>query len=275
MALVSVDWLSEHLGDPDVVVADVRWALGRPGRPDYGQGHIPGAQFVDLDRELAAPPGARGRHPLPSMQQLGALFARLGVTQATTVVAYDDAGGAIAARLWWLMRWVGYDRGRILDGGFAAWKKRGLSLETAERRRPAVTAPALSSRPGMVVDADEVERLRQHPTTLLLDARSRPRYLGDEEPVDARPGHIPGAVSAPYAGNLAGDGSFLAPEALARRFDAIGSGEPIISYCGSGVTACHNILALALVGREALLYPGSWSEWAGDATRPAATGSGD
>jgi thiosulfate/3-mercaptopyruvate sulfurtransferase len=274
--LVSTSWLAEHLDDPAVVLCDVRWYLkGKVGRDEYQRGHIPGAQFVDLDRDLSAPgQGGPGRHPLPSAEQLAQALARLGVTRESIVVGYDDAGGAIAARLWWLLDYVGHPGGRVLDGGIDAWIAEGRPLETAIASRPPAAALALAPRPGRVVDANAVERLR-HAGAVLLDARARERYQGAVEPVDARAGHIPGAKNAPHAQNLDATGRFLPPAELRQRYGALGAldAETVVAYCGSGVTACHAILALTRLGKEdALLYEGSWSDWARDPARPAATG---
>jgi thiosulfate/3-mercaptopyruvate sulfurtransferase len=277
--LVSVAWLAEHLDDPGVVVADVRWYLQGPrGADAYAAGHLPGAAFVDLDAELASPPGPDrpGRHPLPSAAQISALLARLGAGQDTVVVGYDDAGGGIAARLWWLLRFFGHGGGRVLDGGIQAWRASGLPLETAVRARGAAPPLALAPRPGMVVDKVQVAALARRPDAVVLDARAAERFEGRSEPVDARPGHVPGARSAPFGENLvAPGGTFRAPEELTRRYGALGvsSGKTVVAYCGSGVTACHDLLALALAGRDdALLYEGSWSDWARDPSLPAALG---
>lgn len=277
--LVDVAWLADHLEDPRVRVVDVRWYLsGKRGAEEYQRGHLPGAVFVDLDRELAASPDAGpGRHPLPSAADFAQVLARIGVTRDSIVVAYDDAGGAIAARLWWLLRWFGHEGGRVLDGGLAAWTAAGHALSTEV---PALApAPRLELVPGGagVVDKATVDRLRVAPGAVILDARARERFEGQSEPVDARPGHIPGARSAPFIENLvAPGGAFLAASALAERYRALGAlqAEQVVCYCGSGVTACHDLLALAIAGREdALLYEGSWSDWARDATLPAALGS--
>jgi thiosulfate/3-mercaptopyruvate sulfurtransferase len=275
---VSAEWLSAHLDDPTVRIADVRWYLGaKRGADEYARGHLPGAVFVDLDRDLARPPQrGPGRHPLPSTDDFADFLARIGVDRHTTVVAYDDAGGAIAARLWWLLRYFGHGGGKVLDGGLGAYLALGLSLST---ELPVIApAPRLTLTPGGagVVDKRAVAQLRGDARALLLDARARERFEGQSEPIDARPGHIPGARSAPFTGNpRAPGGPLLPPEQLTERFRALGAfeAEQVICYCGSGVTACHDILALHLAGREdTLLYEGSWSEWAADLTLPAETG---
>jgi thiosulfate/3-mercaptopyruvate sulfurtransferase len=278
--LVTAQWLLDHAGDPGVRVLDARWYLGgKRGRDEYDAGHIPGAVFVDLDRDLAAPPGTGpGRHPLPPAAAFAEVLARAGVTATTRVVAYDDAGGAIAARVWWLLRHFGLPIGAVLDGGIRAWTAAGGHLSN---EAPAIVpaAPlALVARADDVADKRAVDRLRGSADAVILDARAAPRFEGRSEPVDARAGHIPGAVSMPFAGNLAApEGRFLERGALERRYDAAGArrSATVVCYCGSGVTACHDLLALALVGREdALLYEGSWSDWAADETLPAAVGPG-
>jgi thiosulfate/3-mercaptopyruvate sulfurtransferase len=287
--LVDADWLGAHLDDARVVVCDVRWYLAGPrtGRQAYLEGHIPGARFVDLDTELAGParPGRGGRHPLPEPEAFAAVLARLGVTEASLVVAYDDQGGAYAARLWWLLRYFGLEGGRVLDGGLGAWSAHGGGL-TTEVPPTCLARPPLELRAaaGMVAERAEIERLvvareRGAPSeAVLLDARAPARFSGESEPVDARAGHVPGATNAPWADNLGADGRFLAPAALAARYRALGVDETraVVCYCGSGVTACHDLLALTLAGADPSklrLYPGSWSEWAAHASLPVATTS--
>jgi thiosulfate/3-mercaptopyruvate sulfurtransferase len=277
--LVSVSWLAAHLDDPGVVVCDVRWYLqGARGADAYAAGHLPGAIFVDLDTELSSPrgPGRPGRHPLPSADQISALLARLGAGKDTLLVAYDDAGGGIAARLWWLLRYLGHGGGRVLDGGIQAWTAASHPLETAVRPRRPAPPLALAPRPAMVVDKRRVATLAARPDAVVLDARAAERFEGKTETVDARPGHVPGARNAPFAENLVAPGGVFRPsEDLARRYAALGAtpGKTVVAYCGSGVTACHDLLALALAGREdALLYEGSWSDWAADPSLPAAMG---
>jgi thiosulfate/3-mercaptopyruvate sulfurtransferase len=257
---------------PGSVLLDVRWALGDPhGHAHYLAGHLPGAVFVDLDAELAAPPSpVAGRHPLPAIADLQAAARRWGVRASSPVVVYDDAGGLAAARAWWLLRWAGSGSVHLLDGGLAAWRAAGLPLETGtvdpEPGDVVLTAGGLP-----VVDADGAARLARE--GVLLDARAGERYRGETEPIDPRAGHIPGAVSAPTGANLAPDGRFLPAEALRARFTALGVSDtrPVGAYCGSGVTAAHEIAALEIAGFPAVaLYPGSWSQWSSDETRPAA-----
>jgi thiosulfate/3-mercaptopyruvate sulfurtransferase len=277
--LVDVAWLAAHAGDPRVRICDVRWYLaGKRGADEYARGHIPGAVFVDVDRDLASPPDqGPGRHPLPDADHFAAVLARLGVRADTLVIAYDDAGGAIAARLWWLLRYFGHGGGRVLDGGIAAWIAAGNALSTdVPAIDPAPPLALVAGRGARAIDKREIDRLRSDPRALVLDARARDRYEGRSEPIDARPGHIPGARSAPFAENLASPGGPLAPAAdLERRYRDLGAFDAaeVAVYCGSGVTACHDLLALAIAGREdALLYEGSWSDWARDASLPAAIG---
>lgn len=278
--LVDVAWLASHLEDSTVRVADVRWYLsGKHGPDEYARGHIPGAVYLNLDRDLAAFPAAGpGRHPLPSATEFARVLSRVGITRETTVIAYDDAGGSIAARLWWLLRYFGHGGGRVLDGGITAWTAHGHALSTDT---PVIApAPLLELSPGgaAVVDKATVDRLRAEPGTVILDARARPRFEGQSEPIDARPGHIPGARSAPFIENLTSpSGSMQPPDALAERYRALDalSATRVVCYCGSGVTACHDLLALAILGRDdAELYEGSWSDWARDPSLPAATGPG-
>jgi thiosulfate/3-mercaptopyruvate sulfurtransferase len=256
------------------VLLDVRWALGDPhGRAHYLDGHLPGAVFVDLETDLADPPSpAVGRHPLPSLQRLQASARRWGIRAADQVVVYDASGGLAAARAWWLLRWGGLSDVRLLDGGLDAWVRTGGPLTTGD----VVPEPGdvtLSGGGMPVLSVDDAAAL---PTTggLLLDARAGERYRGEVEPIDPRAGHVPGAVSAPTTENLSTDGTFRAPEELAARFGALGAapGTPVGVYCGSGVTAAHEIAALAEAGIEAALWPGSWSQWSNDPDRPAATG---
>ncbi|KPV50559.1 sulfurtransferase [Kouleothrix aurantiaca] len=278
--LVTPEWLNERLGDPSVLPVDVRWYLTEPGRgrSDYDAGHIAGAPFMDLDADLAAPRGqGPGRHPLPTPEQFAAAASRAGIGPDTHVVAYDSSGGAYAARLWWLLRYFGHEQVSLLDGGWPAWQAAGFPTETAA---PAI-APAefvAVPHPGRVVDAEQVDRLRRDPRALVRDARATERYEGQVEPIDPQAGHIPGARSAPFAGNLSADGTFKSADELRDRYLALGAdaADPIVCYCGSGVTAAHDVFALHLAGRtDALLYEGSWSDWSSDPSRPVATGPGE
>jgi thiosulfate/3-mercaptopyruvate sulfurtransferase len=257
------------------VLLDVRWALGDDrGREKYLAGHLPGAVFVDLETELADPPSAAaGRHPLPSLQRLEAAARRWGIRDGSAVVVYDATGGLAAARAWWLLRWGGLTDVRLLDGGLDAWTTEGGPLETGdvvpERGDVTLTGGGLP-----VLSMDEAAAL---PASggLLLDARAAERYRGEVEPIDPRAGHVPGAVSAPTTENLGPDGRFRSADELAHRFAARGAvpGTTVGVYCGSGVTAAHEVAALAAAGIEAALWPGSWSQWSAHPDRPAATGT--
>jgi len=261
-------------GDERIVLLDVRWALGDDrGREHYLEGHLPGAVFVDLESELADPPSAAdGRHPLPSLQRLQEAARRWGISSGDVVVAYDASGGLAAARAWWLLRWGGLADVRLLDGGLHAWRLAGGLFEAGEVV-PEPGEVVLTGGGMPVLSIDEAAALPSG-GGLLLDARAGERYRGEVEPVDPRAGHVPGAVSAPTTENLAADGSFRSAEELRRRFAALGAtaGRPLGVYCGSGVTAAHEVAALAVAGVEAALWPGSWSQWSNDPARPAATG---
>lgn len=275
--LVSVEELRAHLADEDLRVIDLRWYLkGRVGADEYARGHIPGAVFIDLQTELTAPSGP-GRHPIPSAAQMELAMRNAGVSARSNVVVYDDAGGSVAARLWWLLTQFDHPAVRVLDGGLPAWLAAGgASLTTAPKVAPGDWKPLRSVRSS--IDRHRLDALlRASPPAVVLDARAGERYRGEVEPIDARPGHIPGALSAPFSENLGADGRFLSPEILRARFEALGVRDEktlTVCYCGSGVTACHDILALSLGGLgEALLYEGSWSEWAKDPFRPAILGA--
>ncbi len=280
--LVSVDQLLVLMGQADVKIVDVRWRLGDPsaGRSAYAVAHIPGAVYADIDHDLAGPPGeGRGRHPLPTAEAFGELMGRLGIDDDTRVVAYDDQGGATAARLWFLLRYFGHETGAVLDGGIQAFAEAGHTLDTnvrSSRRPPAFLTPQdfhPAPRPDLLLDRGAVLARIGRPATLLIDARAPERFRGDVEPVDPRAGHIPSAVNAPFAENV--DRGRLLPEAALReRYQALGAWEKETAvYCGSGVTACLDLLALAVAGHTtAKLYPGSWSEWVTDPAAPVAVG---
>ncbi|MGW6459515.1 sulfurtransferase [Streptomyces sp. NPDC055078] len=272
--IISAPALAAELAGPrPPVLLDARYRLGGPhGRPDYDAGHIPGAVFVDLDAELASTPGAGGRHPLPDPGAFGAVMRRAGVSDGSPVVVYDAAQGWSAARAWWLLRWTGHTAVRVLDGGLAAWTG---PLET---KSPDPAEGDFTPVPGglPLLSADEAAALAR--TGLLLDARAGERYRGEVEPIDAVAGHVPGAVSAPTTENLDAEGRFLPPDQLAARFRALGASEDgpeapgVGVYCGSGVSAAQQALALELAGFPHALYAGSWSHWTRDPARPVATG---
>jgi thiosulfate/3-mercaptopyruvate sulfurtransferase len=273
--VVGVAWLREHLDHPALRVVDARWSLAGPsGREQYLAGHVPGAVFVDADTELSSPGEGPGRHPVPDAAKLARVLGERGIGDEHVVVAYDDAGGSVASRLWWLYRHFGHGgRAAVLDGGIGAWTDAGLPLSTEIPAHPAATWTPGDARDD-VVGTDEVMGLLAG-STLLLDARAGERYRGETEPIDPQAGHIPGAVSAPFADNLAPDGLFRTADELRERYLGLGAGErPVVAYCGSSLTATHDLLALELAGLDgARLYEGSWSHWSSGADRPVATGS--
>ena len=252
----------------------MRWSLaGPPGAERYAAGHLPGAVFLDADAELSSPGDGPGRHPIPSGAKLGRVLGERGIGDEHLVVAYDESGGSIASRLWWLFRHYGHDGAcAVLDGGIGAWTHAGLPLTTEPAGRMPTTWTASPPRDD-VVGADAVAALADG-HALVLDARAGERYRGETEPIDPRAGHVPGAHSAPFSGNLDADGRFLPAGRLRERYEALGAGErPTIAYCGSGLNATHALLALELAGiNGARLYEGSWSDWSSDPDRPIAVG---
>lgn len=277
-AIISASDLADALaGANPPVLLDVRWQLslaaaaGEPpfdGRAAYGAGHLPGAVFVDLDRELASAPGGRGRHPLPDLAVFGAAMRRAGVSSGTPVVVYDGGLGWGAARAWWLLRWTGHPDVRVLDGGLPSWAG---PLETSVPQPAEGDFVPVPGADGLL-DADGAAALAR--SGVLLDARAGERYRGEVEPIDRAGGHIPGAVSAPTTENVGADGRFLPAGELGARFEELGvsRGAPVGVYCGSGVSGAHEVLALAVAGIPAALYVGSWSEWSSDPERPVAVG---
>jgi thiosulfate/3-mercaptopyruvate sulfurtransferase len=276
--LVTTEEMARHLDDPAWVAFDVRHDLADPeaGRRAYAEGHIPGACFLHTDEDLSgAKTGRNGRHPLPDVRAFSERIARCGVGPGTQVVAYDAMGGSFAVRLWWMLRWLGHERVAILDGGWPLWLREGRPVS---RDTPADRTGAFAPRPrlGATVDAAFVGRFRKDPAVRLVDARAPARYAGEQEPLDPVAGHVPGALNRFWQQNLAPDGRFKEAAALrdewAAALDGAAPGKSV-HMCGSGVTACHNLFALALAGfGEARLYPGSWSEWCADPARPVATG---
>jgi thiosulfate/3-mercaptopyruvate sulfurtransferase len=276
--LITTAQLAGNLSDPAWLVADCRFELGKPdaGREAWRAGHIPGAIHIDLERDLSAPVTATtGRHPLPPVEDFAATLSRIGVTEQTQVVCYDGSGGAYAARLWWMLRYVGHERVAVLDGGFAAWtgEARPVSIETASRPPSRFVA---RPRPEMLVDAAGVAAALARGERL-VDVRGAERFAGTVEPIDPVAGHVPGAINLPYLENLDERGRFRPPATLAARWRAATggtSGRDTICMCGSGVTACQGLLALEAAGiRDARLYAGSWSEWIRDPARPVARGA--
>jgi len=276
--LVSAEELARHLDDPAWVVFDTRHDLTDPkaGREEYEHEHVPGAYFLHTDDDLSGPlTGTNGRHPLPDIDAFAARINRCGVGPGTQVVAYDDLGGAYAVRLWWMLRWLGHERAALLDGGFPQWLREGRPVSSEV---PPARAGSFVPRPrlGATVDASFVERFREDPAVKLVDARAAQRYSGEKETLDPVAGHVPGSVHRFWQRNLGPDGRFKSPAALREEWLAFlggASAEQSVHMCGSGVTACHNLFALELAGLgEGRLYPGSWSEWCADPSRPVATG---
>lgn len=278
--LISADELARHLQDPEWIVLDCRHDLSNPdaGRADFAAGHIPGAQFAHLDLDLSdkrpGPNGEfRGRHPLPEREAFMETLRGWGINRDTQVVAYDAQGGMFAARLWWMLRWTGHEAVAVLDGGLPAWQALGLPLNTEVTTRPrgniAAAAPLVST-----VTADEVLSNLSNPLRVVIDARAPDRFRGENETLDPVGGHIPGAKNRFFKDNLQADGRFKQADELRAAFDALlpESGRAIMQ-CGSGVSACHNLLAMEVAGLPgAALYPGSWSEWCSDPARPVAKG---
>ncbi|WP_238874181.1 sulfurtransferase [Achromobacter xylosoxidans] len=280
MTLISAADLATHLGAADVRVFDVRHDLTNhaAGHEAYAAGHIPGARYLDHETELAAPrTGRNGRHPLPDRGQFGALMAAHGVTPETLVVAYDASGGMYAAHLWWMLRWLGHDRVAVLDGGWQAWQAAGLPTSTEAAAPVQAGAPVTPAAPLVgSVDAQAVLDNIARPGFTVIDARAANRYRGEVEPMDPVAGHIPGALSRPNGQNLQADGRFKDAAQLRQEFTALLDGRDpaaIVHQCGSGITACHNLLSMEIAGLAgSRLYPGSWSEWCSDPSRPVAKG---
>jgi thiosulfate/3-mercaptopyruvate sulfurtransferase len=285
-ALVDTGVLARRLSDPEWIIFDCRHELADParGRAEYAQSHIPGARFLDLDGDLSAPrTGKNGRHPLPDPEELSRRLGQAGVDSRKQVVAYDAQGGMVAARLWWLLRWLGHTQVAVLDGGLAAWERAGLPLSTESVRR---TPRRFTARPdprllatGNEVAAAALSGALRRGQQLLVDARSADRFAGENETIDPVAGHIPDARNHPFAGNLDTQGRFHEVGQLRRAWEKTLRGvspQQLIAMCGSGVTACHNLLALEIAGLPgARLYAGSWSEWITDPAHPVARGPDD
>lgn len=258
------------------VMADCRFQLGMPayGRDAYAKGHLPAAVYLDLEADLSGPLGQHGgRHPMPDLGVLSLKLGRLGINRDTEVIAYDDQGGAMASRLWWLLRFMGHEKVYLMDGGFSRWEKAGYPVtdKPTAAREPKVFGGRVKNR--LLVVMEDVQEKLGWPGTVLIDSREEKRYLGEEETVDKRAGHIPGAINRFWKENLNEDGLWKDREALKERFASISPDQEIIVYCGSGVTACPNLLALAEAGRpDAKLYLGSWSDWISHEGNPIATG---
>jgi thiosulfate/3-mercaptopyruvate sulfurtransferase len=278
--LINPAQLLARQGQANLVILDCRFALDDPayGRRSYNQGHIAGAQFADLERDLSAPvsKGISGRHPLPEPAKLLAQLRAWGIDTHSDIVLYDDGPGAFAARAWWLLAWLGKQDGvMLLDGGLKAWREAGFSLSET-LHKPAAGNFSGQANPQLVLSAAQLQQRLAEPQLSLLDARALPRFRGEVEPLDPVAGHIPGAQCAVFTDNLDAAGRFLAPAQLQQRFANLLGQRPasaLVAYCGSGVTACHNLFALCLAGYPlAPLYAGSWSEWITDPQRPVATG---
>ncbi len=276
--IVHPRWLLARMYEPDLVIVDCRYDISVPsaGRAAYDRDHIPGAVYADLERDLSGPPAVHGgRHPLPDPQTFADTISRLGIDHETRVVAYDDQGGALAARFWWLMRYHGHTQTYILDGGYSYWRSLGYPVSDAH---PPVIVPKrfeVRIREEMLADRQEVYERLYASNTVLLDSREAKRFLGVEEPMDPTAGHIPGAVHAYWRESLDDAGLWKSPEEQRERFAAAGidPDQEIIVYCGSGVTACANVLALERAGfRKVRLYAGSWSDWISYKDRPIAKG---
>lgn len=273
--LVSAETLLQHLQDPDWVVIDCHFDLAKPdwGFENYQEGHIPGAVYAHLDHDLSGPiTPVTGRHPLPDMAKFCATLSSWGIQSETQVVVYDTAGGAIASRLWWMLRSLGHTKTALLNGGYKVWKKAAFPEEQGIRTRLSSVFIPVNKTWTAVVSAEEVEQIRSRPDFRLIDARAKERFEGINEPIDPVPGHIPGAINRFHVYNLRPDGLFLSPETLKSQFtDLIGDIPPdqVVVYCGSGVTSCHHVLAMEIAGFSGVrLYAGSWSEWIRDPNRP-------
>lgn len=274
--LISAEELQAVIDDPHTRLCDCRFNLGDPkaGRAAWEQSHLPGARHVDMEADLSLPhrPGKTGRHPLPERDAWIEQVCSWGISPRELVVCYDDNGGAGASRLWWMLQWIGHDNAVVLDGGLQAWVAAGGKLDTSLRQVPPLTDRPYTARLSLthLVQAADIDSKHQ----LLLDARDRARFRGENETIDPVAGHIPGALASPWTENLQADGHFKHRDALHEKFAAVAASDlQVVCYCGSGVTACHNILALVHAGFVMpSLYAGSWSEWITDTTRPVATG---
>jgi thiosulfate/3-mercaptopyruvate sulfurtransferase len=262
--LVSPDWLATHSASKNLVIVDSRFSLADPqlGRQQYLQSHIPGAYYLDLNQDLASPVQVHGgRHPLPQIEALSTKLSQMGITDSTLVVAYDDSRFAFAARLWWLLKYMGHDRVAVLDGGFAAYQAAGLGVTSeSPAARRGLFLPKL--RPELAVDRAGVQQRQAQPNAKLVDSREGERYRGEREPIDPVAGHIPGAVNYPWQQVTEEGGQLRSPQDLSAYWSELATADEIIVYCGSGVTACVNLLALEAAGiNTGKLYPGSWSDW--------------
>ncbi|RAV15566.1 sulfurtransferase [Paenibacillus contaminans] len=274
-AIVSKNWVLARLYEPDIVIADCRFLLGKPdvGREAYLEAHIPGAVYLDLEKDLSAPICEHGgRHPLPDIDKFVQSLSKAGIGNDTRVVAYDDQGGAMASRLWWLLRYLGHSTVYVMDEGFSAWQKASFPVSAEQK----VIVPASfvpHPQVELVVSVEEVKAKLHTAGTMLIDSREAPRYRGEVEPIDPVAGHIPGAINRFWSEGRRADGSWKSPEEQAERFADLSRDDELIVYCGSGVTACPNVLALTEAGFDKVkLYAGSWSDWISYEGNPVATG---
>jgi thiosulfate/3-mercaptopyruvate sulfurtransferase len=277
--LIETADVAAHLGDPDWAIIDCRFFLNHPelGRKQYLDAHIPGAVYADLDEDLSGPvtKGVTSRHPLPDIDLFAAKLGRWGIDEDVQVVVYDGSGGMIAGRLWWMLKWLGHERVAVLNGDFRAWFHEDRPTVSGEEHRPARTFTA-RLHPELLIDANEIMAHLHDPEVKILDARGRDRFRGENETMDPKAGHIPGAQPAPYVENIDAQGRFLTPQQLADRYQELlgdAPAEQAVVYCGSGVSAAHHALAMAHIGLGMpRLYAGSWSEWITNPARPIATG---
>ena len=277
--LISTDELADRLSDPSLALFDIRHDLMQPerwGADEYQKAHIPGATFLHIDSDLSGPKnGVNGRHPLPTPETAAALFSRVGIDSTKQVVAYDQNTGVFASRLWWMLRWLGHESVAVLDGGFAKWSREGRAVTSESSEPSAATFVVKNVSP--TVNSVGVESSISRHTLLLVDGRAPERFRGEVEPMDPVAGHIPGAVNRPASLNVTANGVFKPASALRTEYQALLGGRPhsdVVHYCGSGVTACHNVLAMQIAGLPSTrLYPGSWSEWISNPDRPVARAS--
>ena len=275
--LIGTADLAARLSDPSLVIVDVRHDLrdAQAGEAAYAKSHLPGARFAHIDRDLSGKTtGRNGRHPLPTPEAAAEVLGRLGIDGTRQVVAYDQGDGMYASRLWWMLRWLGHDKAAVLDGGFAKWQREGRPV--ASDVRPVQKATFVPGPVRVTLNATGIAASIPRHDLVLLDARSAERYRGEVEPIDPVAGHIPGALNRPSSRNVSADGTFRPARELRSEFDAMLHGrrpEDVVHYCGSGISACHNLLAMAVAGYPLTrLYPGSWSEWSADPKRPVARG---
>ncbi|WP_096435089.1 sulfurtransferase [Alteribacter populi] len=274
---ISAEWLRDHLGDNDLVIADCRFELGNPdkGFEAYTKEHIAGAVYMDLEQDLSAPIATHGgRHPLPSSERLITVFSKAGIDSSKMLVCYDDQGGAMASRLWWMLKYAGHDHAVILEEGFSAWKTRGFPTSN-EKPNPEMAQFVPKIQPNMLATMEEVKQKITDDDVLLIDSRSAERYSGDKEPVDPVAGHIPRAVNEDWQNRLANGGKWKSKQDQAEDLNKyVKADKELIVYCGSGVTACANVLAFDEVGLKPKLYAGSWSDWITYENNPIHTGNG-